>query len=56
MNDNKLIVLKNNFIQNYFILNELNSIRVLKYIFYYSSEVLFIIYYLLVANLGKTIF
>ena len=36
--NNKLIALKNNFIPNYLILNELNSIRVLKYIFLLLSR------------------
>ena len=36
--NNKLNVLKNNLIPNYLILNELNSIRVLKYIFLLLSR------------------
>ena len=53
--NNKLIVLKNNFIKNNFILNELNSIRALKYIFfYYKIEVLFIIYYRMVSKFSES--
>ena len=54
--NNKVIVLKNNFIKKYLILNELNSITVLKYFFYYRVEVLFIIYYCMVDKFSENLF